>query len=274
MNTASKEHTGMLAGQRALVTGANSGIGKAVARGLAEAGASVVVNYVSNEADACQVVQDIESTGGKAMAVRADVSREDQVKAMFRKMFAAYGSIDILVNNAGLQRDAAFQDMTLEQWNFVLSVNLTGQFLCAREAAREFIRRGVVPELSLAAGKIICMSSVHQTIPWSRHANYAASKGGVMMLMQTMAQELAAYHIRVNSIAPGAIKTPINRGAWETPEAERKLLQLIPYDRIGLTADVAKAVVWLASDQSDYVTGTTLFVDGGMMLYPGFRTGG
>jgi len=274
MNTASNESAGMLAGQRALVTGANSGIGKAVARGLAEAGASVVVNYVSNEADACQVVQDIESTGGKAMAVRADVSREDQVKAMFRKMFAAYGSIDILVNNAGLQRDAAFQDMTLEQWNFVLSVNLTGQFLCAREAAREFIRRGVVPELSLAAGKIICMSSVHQTIPWSRHANYAASKGGVMMLMQTMAQELAAYHIRVNSIAPGAIKTPINRGAWETPEAERKLLQLIPYDRIGLTADVAKAVVWLASDQSDYVTGTTLFVDGGMMLYPGFRTGG
>jgi glucose 1-dehydrogenase len=274
MNTASNESAGMLAGQRALVTGANSGIGKAVARGLAEAGASVVVNYVSNEADACQVVQDIESTGGKAMAVRADVSREDQVKAMFRKMFAAYGSIDILVNNAGLQRDAAFQDMTLEQWNFVLSVNLTGQFLCAREAAREFIRRGVVPELSLAAGKIICMSSVHQTIPWSRHANYAASKGGVMMLMQTMAQELAAYHIRVNSIAPGAIKTPINRSAWETPEAERKLLQLIPYERIGLTADVAKAVVWLASDQSDYVTGTTLFVDGGMMLYPGFRTGG
>ena len=193
---------------------------------------------------------------------------------MFNRMFAAYGSIDILVNNAGLQRDAAFQDMTLEQWNFVLSVNLTGQFLCAREAAREFIRRGVVPEVSAAAGKIICMSSVHQAIPWSRHANYAASKGGVMMLMQTMAQELAGYHIRVNSIAPGAIKTPINRSAWQTPEEEQKLLQLIPYDRIGSTVDIAAAVVWLASDQSDYVTGTTLYVDGGMMLYPGFRTGG
>lgn len=274
MNAKSNEKDGVLSGQRALVTGANSGIGEAVAKDLAAAGASVVVNYVSNEEHAYQVVQDIESAGGKAMAVHADVSREDQVKDMFQKMFAAYGSIDILVNNAGLQRDAAFQDMTLEQWNFVLSVNLTGQFLCAREAAREFIRRGVVPELSLAAGKIICMSSVHQAIPWSQHANYAASKGGVMMLMQTMAQELAAFHIRVNSIAPGAIKTPINRSAWETPEAERKLLQLIPYDRIGLTADVAKAVVWLASDQSDYVTGTTLFVDGGMMLYPGFRTGG
>jgi glucose 1-dehydrogenase len=153
-------------------------------------------------------------------------------------------------------------------------VNLTGQFLCAREAAREFIQRGVVPELSSAAGKIICMSSVHQAIPWSRHANYAASKGGVMMLMQTMAQELAVHHIRVNSIAPGAVKTPINTSAWDTPEAERKLLQLIPYDRVGLPADIAKAAVWLASDQADYITGTTLFVDGGMMLYPGFRTGG
>jgi glucose 1-dehydrogenase len=274
MNTASNEHTGMLAGQRALVTGANSGIGEAVAKGMAAAGASVAVNYVANEADAYRVVQDIEGAGGKAIAVHADVSQEDQVKAMFRKMFAAYGSIDILVNNAGLQRDAAFQDMTLEQWNFVISVNLTGQFLCAREAAREFIRRGVAPELSAAAGKIICMSSVHQAIPWSRHANYAASKGGVMMLMQTMAQELAAYHIRVNSIAPGAVKTPINRSAWETPAAEQKLLQLIPYDRIGLPVDIAKAAVWLASDQADYITGTTLFVDGGMMLYPGFRTGG
>ena len=274
MTAASKESGGILAGQRALVTGANSGIGEAVAKGLAEAGASVVVNYVTNEDRARQVLKDIEAAGGTAMALYADVSKEDEVQAMFRKMFAAYGSIDILVNNAGLQRDAPFQDMTLEQWNFVLSVNLTGQFLCAREAVREFIRRGVVPQLSRAAGKVICMSSVHQAIPWSHHANYAASKGGIMMLMQTMAQELAQYRIRVNSIAPGAIKTPINKSAWETPEAAKELLKLIPYDRIGETTDIARAAVWLASDQSDYVTGTTLFVDGGMMLYPGFRTGG
>jgi len=274
MQTSVDGKTGILDGQRALVTGANSGIGAAVAKALGAAGASVAVNYVANEADARQVVQDIESAGGKAMAVYADVSSEDQVKAMFRQMFTAYDSIDILVNNAGLQRDATLQDMTLEQWNVVLSVNLTGQFLCAREAAREFIRRGIVPELSAAAGKIVCMSSVHQAIPWARHANYAASKGGVMMLMQTMAQELAVYHIRVNAIAPGAVKTPINKAAWETPEAEGELLQLIPYDRIGLPADISKAAVWLASDQSDYITGTTLFVDGGMMLYPGFRTGG
>jgi glucose 1-dehydrogenase len=274
MTAALKEPAPLLAGQRALVTGANSGIGMAVAKALAAAGASVVVNYVSNEKVARQVVNDIEAGGGTAMAFQADVSEEDQVKAMFHEMVEAFGSIDILVNNAGLQRDAPFQDMTLEQWSFVLSVNLTGQFLCAREAAREFIRRGVVPELSEAAGKIICMSSVHQAIPWSRHANYAAAKGGVMMLMQTMAQELAQYRIRVNSIAPGAIKTPINKSAWETPEAEHELLQLIPYNRIGETSDIARVAVWLASDQSDYVTGTTLFVDGGMMLYPGFRTGG
>jgi glucose 1-dehydrogenase len=274
MTASFKDPARLLAGQRALVTGANSGIGMAVAKALAEAGASVMVNYVSNEKVARRVVNDIEAGGGTAMAFQADVSEEDQVKAMFKKMIEAFGSIDILVNNAGIQRDAPFQDMTLEQWRFVLSVNLTGQFLCAREAAREYMRRGVVPELSKASGKIICMSSVHQAIPWSRHANYAAAKGGVMMLMQTMAQELARYRIRVNSIAPGAIRTPINKSAWETPEAEHELLQLIPYDRIGETSDIARAAVWLASDQSDYVTGTTLFVDGGMMLYPGFRTGG
>jgi glucose 1-dehydrogenase len=274
MATQSNEPLRLLAGQRALITGANSGIGKGIAKGLAAAGASVVVNYVSDEDAARQVVKDIEAEGGTAMAVHADVSQEDQVREMFMKMFAAYGSIDILVNNAGVQRDAPFQEMTLAQWNFVLSVNLTGQFLCAREAAREFIRRGVAPELSVAAGKIICVSSVHQAIPWAGHANYAASKGGVMMLMQTMAQELAQYHIRVNAIAPGAIKTPINKSAWDTPEAERALLKLIPYDRVGDTTDIAHAAVWLASDQSDYMTGATLFIDGGMMLYPGFRTGG
>ncbi|MDA8140867.1 MAG: 3-oxoacyl-ACP reductase FabG [Desulfobacteraceae bacterium] len=274
MPSTSTQPTPILTGQRALVTGANSGIGKAVAQALAAAGAAVAINYVASEKDARQVVEEIQANGGTAMALNADVSMEEQVREMFASMISAWGSIDILVNNAGLQRDAAFQEMTLDQWNKVLSVNLTGQFLCAREAAREFIRRGVVPELSAAAGKIICMSSVHQAIPWARHANYAASKGGVMMLMQTMAQELAQYHIRANSIAPGAIKTPINQSAWQTPEAERELLKLIPYNRVGETTDIARAAVWLASDQSDYMTGATLFIDGGMMLYPGFRTGG
>lgn len=264
----------LLEGQRAIVTGANSGIGEGVARALAEAGARVVVNYVTGPDRAEQVADEIRRAGGEAVAVRADVSREDQVEAMFAQTTAAWGSVDIVVNNAGLQRDAPLHQMSLKDWQFVLDVNLTGQFLCARAAVREFLRRGVVPELSAAAGKIICMSSVHDVIPWAGHANYAASKGGVSMLMKTMAQELAMHKIRVNAVSPGAIKTPINSDAWATPEAEQKLLKLIPYYRVGETHDIARAVVWLASDQSDYVNGATLYVDGGMTLFPEFRGNG
>jgi len=263
-----------LDGQRAIVTGANSGIGEAIARGMAEAGAAVVVNYVSADERAQQVAADIRASGGRAMAIRADVSSEPEVEAMFAQAVAAFGSIDIVVNNAGLQQDAPLHEMTLAQWRKVIDVNLTGQFLCARAAVREFLRRGVVPELSCSAGKIICLSSVHDVIPWAGHANYAASKGGVAMLMKTMAQELAMKKIRVNSISPGAIKTPINRTAWDTEEAEQALLKLIPYYRVGEPRDIARAAVWLASDHSDYVTGATLYVDGGMTLYPEFREGG
>jgi glucose 1-dehydrogenase len=263
-----------LKNQKALVTGANSGIGEACALALGAAGADVVVNYYSNPADAERVIAAIQQSGSKAIAFRADVSREEDVQQMFTEMMKQFGTIDILVNNAGLQRDAPFHQMTLEQWNSVIATNLTGQFLCAREAVREFLRRGVVPEVSSAAGKIICMSSVHEVIPWAGHVNYAASKGGVMQLMKSMAQELAPKKIRVNSIAPGAIKTAINRAAWETPAAEAELLKLIPEGRVGLPEDIARTAVWLASDASDYVTGTTLFIDGGMTLYPGFATGG
>jgi glucose 1-dehydrogenase len=263
-----------LKGQRALVTGANSGIGEGVARSLGAAGAAVVVNYVANPDAAQKIVDDIKKGGSDAMAIQADVSKEAEVEAMFKKMLSAWGTIDILVNNAGLQRDAAFPAMTLDQWNFVLGVNLTGMFLCSRAAAREMIRRGVRPEVSKAAGKIICMSSVHEVIPWAGHVNYAASKGGVKLFMQSIAQELAPHHIRVNSIGPGAIQTPINRAAWETPEALKGLLTLIPYGRIGVPEDIGKATVWLASDDSDYVHGQTIFVDGGMTLYPEFARGG
>jgi glucose 1-dehydrogenase len=263
-----------LAGQRAVVTGANSGIGEGVAKALASAGAKVAVNFVSGPEHADRVVQEIQAGGNDAMAIRADVSQEIEVEAMFEHIVAQWGSVDIVVNNAGLQRDAPLHEMSLKDWRFVIDVNLTGQFLCARAGVREFLRRGVVPELSAAAGKIICMSSVHDVIPWAGHANYAASKGGVSMLMKTMAQELAQYRIRVNAVSPGAIKTPINRDAWETPAAEAKLLRLIPHGRVGETRDIAQAVVWLASDLSDYVNGATLYVDGGMTLYPEFRGNG
>jgi glucose 1-dehydrogenase len=263
-----------LKGQKALVTGANSGIGEGVARALGAAGAAVVVNYVTAPELADAVVKDIVGQGGEAIAIKADVSKEAEVEAMFAEMLKKFGTIDILVNNAGLQRDAPFVQMSLEQWNFVLGVNLTGMFLCARAAAREMIRRGIKPEVSRAAGKIICMSSVHELIPWAGHVNYAASKGGVRMFMQSLAQELAPSRIRVNSIGPGAIATPINRPAWETPEALKSLLTLIPYGRVGLPEDIGKATVWLASDDSDYVHGQTIFVDGGMTLFPEFAHGG
>ena len=265
---------GNLTGQKALVTGANSGIGQATALALGRAGADVVVNFIDREEAAKQVVQDIEAAGTRSLAIRADVSREEQVEQMFDQAIKAFGTIDILVANAGLQRDSAIHAMTLAEWNKVLDVNLTGQFLCARAAIREFMRRGVVPATSCAAGKIICMSSVHQQIPWARHANYAASKGGIKLLMESMAQELAPHHIRVNAIAPGAIRTPINKEAWDTPEAMQSLQTLIPYGRIGEPDDIGRAAVWLASDDADYVVGTTLFVDGGMTLFPGFATGG
>lgn len=263
-----------LAAQTALVTGGSSGIGAAIAIALAQAGAKVVVNYAHSAKGAEEVVARIEANGRQAIAAQADVSQEDQVQRLFQQVFDTYETIDILVNNAGLQRDRAFTEMSLADWNQVIGVNLTGQFLCAREAAKEFLKRGVVPERSCAAGKIVCISSVHEIIPWAGHANYAASKGGIKLLMQSIAQELAPYKVRANSIAPGAIKTPINRDAWETPEAEAKLLELIPYKRVGDPADIGQAAVWLASDASDYVNGTTLIVDGGMTLYPGFTTNG
>jgi glucose 1-dehydrogenase len=264
----------LLARQKALVTGANSGIGRGVAIALGQAGADVVVNYVAGDDAANAVVDEIRKAGVNAIALKADVSSEDQVAGMFAEAVKQFGTIDILVNNAGLQRDAAFREMTLAQWNTVIGVNLTGQFLCARAAVREFLRRGVVPAVSCAAGKIICMSSVHQVIPWGGHANYATSKGGIKLLMESLAQELAPQRIRVNGIAPGAIRTPINTSAWQTKQAYDELMTLIPYGRIGEPEDIARAAVWLASDHSDYVVGTTLFVDGGMTLYPGFATGG
>ena len=263
-----------LAGQTALVTGANSGIGEAVALAFGEAGANVVINYVSKPEVAEGVAERIRQYGSQSMAIQADVSREDQVEAMFQQTISQFGTIDILVNNAGLQRDAPFENMTLEQWNTVINVNLTGQFLCARAAIREFLRRGIVPERSVACGKIICMSSVHELIPWGGHVNYASSKGAIKMFMQSLAQEFGPRKIRVNSICPGAIRTPINTAAWSTPEAYTALMKLIPYDRIGEPSDIGKLAVFLASDDSDYITGASIFIDGGMTVFEGFAEGG
>lgn len=264
----------LLRGQSAIVTGASSGIGRAIAIALGHAGADVLVNYASAAEEAEAVAEEIRRCGTRAIIHKADVSDEKQVQEMFARAVTEFGTVDILVNNAGIQKDAPFDQLTLAQWQRVMDVNLTGQFLCAREAVREFKRRGVRPEISCAAGKIICVSSVHEVIPWAGHVNYAASKGGVMLMMKSIAQEVAPWRIRVNSVGPGAIRTPINTEAWGTREAYDALLKLIPYKRIGEAEEIGRAAVWLASDESDYVTGTTLFIDGGMTLYPGFETGG
>lgn len=263
-----------LKNQTCIVTGANSGIGLQTAIAMGKDRANVVVNYVADEPAANAVVAEIIKCGSKAIAVKADVSVEADVEALFKTAIDTFGTVDILVANAGLQRDAPMHEMTLAQWQKVIDVNLTGQFLCAREAIREFLRRGMRPDVSVALGKIIHIGSVHQIIPWGGHANYAASKGGITMLMQTIAQEYGPQRIRANSIAPGAIQTPINKAAWETPEALEKLMHLIPYNRIGQPSDIGATAVWMASDEADYITGTTLYVDGAMTCYPGFSENG
>lgn len=263
----------LLANQVALITGASSGIGYGVAKALADAGAAVVLNYHSHAHAAQQLAQEIEQAGGAALAVQADVADPAQVDNMFDACRARFGTADIVVANSGMQKDSAIADMTLQDWQTVLATNLTGQFLTAQAAVKEFRRRGA-RDVSKALGKIICMSSVHEVIPWAGHVNYAASKGGIQMFMKSLAQEVAPERIRVNSIAPGAIRTPINKDAWDTDAAREKLLKLIPYGRVGDVEDIGKAAVWLASDDSDYVVGTTLFVDGGMTLYPGFADNG
>jgi glucose 1-dehydrogenase len=264
----------LLKGQTALVTGGNSGIGRAIAVELGKAGANVVVNYVARPEDAEAVAGEVRAAGSGAMIAKADVSDEGQVRSMFAAAVEEFGTVDILASNAGMEKNAPFHEMSVEQWDQVMNVNLRGAFLCAREAVREFLRRGVRPEVSVSAGKIIFTSSVHEVIPWAGHVNYAASKGGLMLLMKSLAQEVAEKRIRVNSIGPGAIRTPINTAAWGTPEAYAELMKLVPYKRIGEVDEIGRAAVWLASDFSDYIVGTTLFIDGGMTLYPGFETGG
>lgn len=266
-----------LSGQVAVVTGASSGIGRATARILAQCGATVVVNHppqAPSAAEAAAVVAEIELAGGRAASIAADVAQEHQVNDMFTESVDRFGTVDILVANAGIERPAAIQEMSSADWHAVIDVNLTGAFLSARAATREFLREGRVSGASTATGNIIFTSSVHEIIPWAFQANYAASKGGLSMLMRSLALELAPKKIRVNSVAPGAIRTPINADAWQTEEAKAELLKLIPYGRMGEPEDVARAIAWLASDASDYVTGQALVVDGGMTLYAAFRGGG
>ena len=265
-----------LENQTCIVTGSSAGIGMAVAKAMGMEGANIVVNYHSSKEDAEEVADWIQknSTCGDAIVVKCDVSKEKDVKAMFKKTIDHFGTVDVCVANAGMQIDHPLHEMPLEDWKKVIDVNLTGQFLCAKEAIIEFIRRGMRKDVSKSLGKIIHMSSVHEVIPWAGHANYAASKGGLLMLMESICQEYAPQKIRCNSIAPGAIKTEINKDVWSTKEGREGMLKLIPYKRIGIPEDIGIVASWLASDEAEYINGTTIFVDGGMTCYPGFTTNG
>lgn len=265
-----------LKGQTCIVTGGSSGIGKAAAIAIGLEGANVVVNYHTHPEAAEEVAHVINESGqsGEAIIFKCDVSKEEQVQQMFKKTIDHFGTVDICVPNAGLQKDAPFHEMSLKDWQLVIDVNLTGQFLCARESIREFLNRGMRPEVSSSLGKIIHMSSVHQIIPWAGHVNYAASKGGIVMLMESICQEYGHKKVRCNSIAPGAIKTQINKDVWSSEDSLDKLNKLIPYNRIGVPEDIGSTAVWLASDESEYINGTTIYVDGGMTCYPGFTTNG
>lgn len=257
-----------------LVTGASSGIGQGIAIAFGQRGANVICNYNSDEDGANYTLEQIKKAGGDGFTFQADVSQEDEVKAMYEQAEKEYHNLDVLINNAGIQNDNEFADMTLEQWDQVISTNLTGQFLCAREAIRQFRKKAQLGPEGPAIGNIIFISSVHDIIPWAGHVNYASSKGGILMMMKSLALEVAPKKIRVNGISPGAIATDINDDVWKDEKKKKELMELIPYKRIGLPEDVANVAVWLASHESDYITGTTIYVDGGMTLYPGFVDNG
>jgi glucose 1-dehydrogenase len=252
------------AGRRALVTGAATGIGRVTAERLGSEGAGVIVNYIGDSGPADDLVREIEADGGRAVAIAADVADEEQVVAMFDSAAEALGGpVDLLVNNAGIEKPFPLVEMPLEEWNKVLSVNLTGSFLCARQAARGLIDAG-------KPGVILNVSSVHEVIPWPSFGHYCASKGGMKLWAQTIARELAPHGIRVANVAPGAILTPMNQELVDDPEKRREVEEEVPWGRLGKPEEIAAAISWLASPDAEYVVGTTLFVDGGMTLYPKF----
>jgi glucose 1-dehydrogenase len=253
----------LLEGRRALVTGADSGIGQGIAFELAAQGAAVAINHVGEPDAADAMVEQITAAGGRGVAVAMDVSVEADVARGFAAAHEAFGGLDLLVNNAGVEKPFALVDMPLEEWQRVIDINLTGAFLCSREAARMMIA-------DAARGAIVNITSVHEQIPWERFSHYCASKGGEKLFAQSIARELAPHGIRVVNVAPGAIATPINAGVLADPKQRQAVVDEIPYGRWGEVSDVARAVAWIASDQADYVVGSTLFVDGGMTLYPKF----
>ncbi|WP_273852076.1 glucose-1-dehydrogenase [Guptibacillus spartinae] len=255
-----------LKGKVAIVTGAASGLGKAVATRFGAEGMKVVVNYLSKEDEATNVVEEIKRSGGEAISVQADVSKEADVEKLIKAAHENFGTLNVMMNNAGIQKEIPSHKMTLDDWNNVISVNLSGTFLGSTKAINYMLEHQI-------KGSIINMSSVHEVVPWPHFVHYASSKGGMKMLTQTLALEYAPHGIRVNNIGPGAINTPINAEKFSDPKTKEDVLSMIPMKEIGEPAQIASIAAFLASDEASYVTGITLFADGGMKLYPAFQAG-
>lgn len=250
-----------LAGKTAIVTGASKGIGKGIAERFGKEKMNVVVDYYTDQESAKDTVASIAASGGNAVAVEADVATEEGIQKLMTAAIDQYGKLDVLVNNAGFSKSEPSEELSLENWQRVLDVNLTGAFIASREAIRHMLENG-------GAGCILNITSVHQTIPKVNNAHYAVTKSGLKMLTETLALEYAAQGIRINAIAPGTINTPANPAEEADPEEKKKTLEKIPMKKIGHPEQIAAAAAWLVSSEADYVTGTTLFVDGGMTLYP------
>ncbi len=254
-----------LQGKVAVITGSATGIGLAIAQVMAREGAAVVIDYVGSEHEqeqAAQAVQGIERDGGKALAVRADVSKQEDVQNLVDQAVGAFGRLDIMVNNAGIEQEHPFLETPLEVWDRVIAVDLTGPWLGSQVAARQMVKQG-------DGGRIINISSVHEDLPMPTNAPYCAAKGGLRMLMRTIAVELAPHRITVNNIGPGAIDTPLDKSTKDDPQKYKQLLAEIPLGRMGQPQEVAELTVYLASDAAAYVTGSTYFIDGGMLRQSG-----
>lgn len=249
-------------GKAALVTGGSEGIGAAIVRRLASEGASVTLDYHTHDRDANAIAQELQAKGAKVLVVQADVGNVASVRNLVQRTVAAFGRIDILINNAGIEMPTPFDQVTEQQWDAQLGVDLKGAYFAAQEAARQMVARGI-------AGVIVNVSSVHEELPMVGNSVYSSAKGGLRMMTRTLAAELAKQHIRIVNVGPGAVATPINAATLANPELKAELLKEIPLGRVGTPGDIAEAVAWLASDEASYITGTTLFVDGGLMVNAG-----
>nr|WP_263314973.1 glucose 1-dehydrogenase [Mammaliicoccus sp. Marseille-Q6498] len=249
-----------------IITGGNSGIGKSTSERFGREESKVVINYLDHAEDAEAIVKTIKESGGDAIAVQGDVSKEEDIKNLIQKAHEKFGRIDVMINNAGFEKPIPTHEMSLEEWSKVIDINLTGAFLGSREAVKYYLEHDI-------KGQIINTASVHDVIPWPNYVNYAASKGGLKLMMETMSMEYGKNGIRINNVSPGAVVTEHTREKFSDPATRKETLEMIPLNEIGEADQVANINAFLASEQAHYIHGTTIYVDGGMTNYPAFMGG-